>query len=37
MLIAQAQSEHLPLLTRDRAIAAYGNEATMLGYPHPVP
>jgi PIN domain nuclease of toxin-antitoxin system len=30
MLIAQARSEGVPLLTRDRALAAYGEEATIL-------
>ena len=35
MLIAQAQSERLPLLTRDRAIAAYSGHATILRYPEP--
>jgi PIN domain nuclease of toxin-antitoxin system len=33
MLVAQAQSEHLPLLTRDRAIAAYREQATILRFP----
>ena len=33
MLIAQAQSEQVPLLTRDRAIAAYADEATILRFP----
>jgi PIN domain nuclease of toxin-antitoxin system len=33
MLIAQAQSEHIPLLTRDRAMTAYRNEATILRFP----
>ncbi len=33
MLIAQAQSEHIPLLTRDRAMTAYGDEATILRFP----
>lgn len=33
MLIAQAQSEHIPLLTRDRAMTAYRKEATILRLP----
>jgi PIN domain nuclease of toxin-antitoxin system len=33
MLIAQARSERLPLLTRDRRIAAYSDEATILRFP----
>jgi PIN domain nuclease of toxin-antitoxin system len=33
MLIAQAQSENVPLLTRDRAMAAYGARATILQFP----
>lgn len=33
MLVAQAQSERVPLLTRDRVIAAYGDQATILRYP----
>lgn len=35
MLVAQAQSEQLPLLTRDRAVAAYHEHATILRYPEP--
>jgi PIN domain nuclease of toxin-antitoxin system len=35
MLIAQAQSEQVPLLTRDRAITAYAEQATILRYPEP--
>lgn len=35
MLIAQARSERIPLLSRDRRIAAYGDEATILRYPEP--
>lgn len=33
MLVAQAQSEQVPLLTRDRAIEAYRDHATILRYP----
>jgi PIN domain nuclease of toxin-antitoxin system len=33
MLIAQAQTERVPLLTRDWQIAAYGDEATILRFP----
>jgi PIN domain nuclease of toxin-antitoxin system len=33
MLIAQAQSEQVPLLTRDRAMAAYSEQATILRFP----
>ena len=33
MLIAQAQSEHVPLLTRDRAMMAYSEQATILRFP----
>lgn len=33
MLLAQAQVEHVPLLTRDRRVAAYGEHATVLRYP----
>jgi PIN domain nuclease of toxin-antitoxin system len=33
MLIAQAQCERLPLLTRDRRISAYRDEATILRFP----
>ena len=33
MLIAQAQTERVALLTRDREIAAYGEQATILGFP----
>ena len=33
MLIAQARGEGLSLLTRDRQIAAYGDEATILHFP----
>jgi PIN domain nuclease of toxin-antitoxin system len=33
MLIAQAQAERISLLTRDRRIAAYGEHATILGFP----
>ena len=35
MLIAQAQSERVPLLTRDRAMMAYGEHAMILRYPEP--
>jgi PIN domain nuclease of toxin-antitoxin system len=35
MLVAQAQSEEVPLLTRDRAVAAYHEQATILRYPEP--
>lgn len=35
MLIAQAQTERLPLLTRDRDMMAYGEHATILRYPEP--
>lgn len=35
MLIAQAQSEQVPLLTRDRAVAAYHEHAAILRYPEP--
>lgn len=35
MLVAQAQSEQVPLLTRDRAMAAYHEHATILRYPAP--
>jgi PIN domain nuclease of toxin-antitoxin system len=35
MLIAQAQSEGVPLLTRDRAMTAYSEQATILRYPEP--
>ena len=35
MLIAQARSERVSLLTRDRAIAAYSDEATILRFPEP--
>lgn len=35
MLVAQAQSEHVPLLTRDRAMTAYGAYATILRLPEP--
>ena len=34
MLIAQAQSERIPPLTRDLAITAYGEQATILRYPN---
>jgi PIN domain nuclease of toxin-antitoxin system len=30
MLVAQARSEHVPLLTRDAAVAAYDGEAAIL-------
>jgi PIN domain nuclease of toxin-antitoxin system len=33
MLIAQAQSEQVPLLTRDRAMTAYAEQATILRFP----
>ena len=33
MLIAQAQTERVALLTRDREIAAYGKHATILRFP----
>jgi PIN domain nuclease of toxin-antitoxin system len=33
MLIAQARSEQVPLLTRDRTIAAYREHATILRHP----
>ena len=33
MLIAQAHSEHLSLLTRDRAMTAYSEQATILSFP----
>ena len=35
MLIAQAQSEEMTLLTRDRAVAAYHEHAAILRYPEP--
>ena len=35
MLIAQAQSEQVPLLTRDRRMTAYREHATILRYPDP--
>jgi PIN domain nuclease of toxin-antitoxin system len=35
MLIAQAQSEQVPLLTRDRALTAYSEQATILRFPEP--
>jgi PIN domain nuclease of toxin-antitoxin system len=36
MLVAQAQAEHIPLLTRDHTIAArYGGQATILRNPGP--
>jgi PIN domain nuclease of toxin-antitoxin system len=35
MLVAQARSERIPLLTRDRRIAAYSDEATILRFPEP--
>jgi len=35
MLVAQAQSENVPLLTRDRAMTAYSAAATILRYPEP--
>jgi PIN domain nuclease of toxin-antitoxin system len=35
MLIAQAQSEQVPLLTRDRRMTAYAEQATILRYPEP--
>jgi PIN domain nuclease of toxin-antitoxin system len=33
MLIAQAKSEQLSLLTRDRAMLGYANQATILRLP----
>ena len=33
MLVAQAQVEGLPLLTRDRTMRAYGEQATILRFP----
>jgi len=33
MLIAQAQSEQVPLLTRDRAMTAYSEQAMILRFP----
>jgi hypothetical protein len=33
MLIAQAQSERLSLLTRDRAMLNYREHADILGFP----
>jgi PIN domain nuclease of toxin-antitoxin system len=33
MLVAQAQIERLPLLTRDRHIAAYAEHAMILRFP----
>jgi PIN domain nuclease of toxin-antitoxin system len=33
MLIAQAQSEQVPLLTRDLAMTAYSEQATILRFP----
>jgi PIN domain nuclease of toxin-antitoxin system len=33
MLIAQAQSERVPLLTRDRAMTAYSEHATIMRLP----
>lgn len=33
MLIAQAQAEHVPLLTRDQAMTAYAADATILRFP----
>jgi PIN domain nuclease of toxin-antitoxin system len=33
MLIAQAHSEHLSLQTRDRAMTAYSEQATILRFP----
>jgi PIN domain nuclease of toxin-antitoxin system len=33
MLVAQAQAEHVPLLTRDRALLAYADQATILRFP----
>jgi PIN domain nuclease of toxin-antitoxin system len=35
MLIAQAQAEHVPLLTRDQAMTAYAEQATILRFPNP--
>jgi len=35
MLVAQARSEHVPLLTRDRAVTAYGDHAAILRFPDP--
>ena len=33
MLVAQAQAEHVTLLTRDQALVAYGEHATILCFP----
>ena len=33
MLVAQAQAEHVPLLTRDRRVSAYREQATILRFP----
>jgi len=33
MLVAQALTEGVPLLTRDRLLAAYGGQAAILRYP----
>jgi PIN domain nuclease of toxin-antitoxin system len=33
MLVAQAKGERVPLLTRDRAMTAYGDHATILRFP----
>jgi PIN domain nuclease of toxin-antitoxin system len=33
MLVAQAQVEGLPLLTRDRTMSAYGEQAAILRFP----
>jgi PIN domain nuclease of toxin-antitoxin system len=33
MLVAQARCEGVPLLTRDRSIATYGEHATILRFP----
>jgi PIN domain nuclease of toxin-antitoxin system len=33
MLIAQARAEHVPLLTRDQALTAYREQATILRFP----
>jgi PIN domain nuclease of toxin-antitoxin system len=35
MLVAQAQSEHVPLLTRDRVLVTYSGHATILRNPPP--
>lgn len=35
MLIAQAQTEQVPLLTRDRIMTAYADHASILRFPEP--